>query len=187
MNEESKQLLEEAKTTMAAAVSHFEKELVKLRAGKASASMLEGVKVDYYGTPTPIENVANISTPDSKQIVVQPWEKSMLVHIDKAILAANLGFTPQMDADVIRITLPILTEERRKDIVKRAKMEAEDAKIAIRNVRRNVMEKSKKLKDAGVSEDEIKQLEKLIQEVTDKSIKDAEAVIAAKEKEVMSI
>ncbi|MDR1725487.1 MAG: ribosome recycling factor [Bacteroidales bacterium] len=187
MNEEAKKLLDEAKQTMNGAVVHLQKELVKLRAGKASPQMLEGVKVDYYGTPTPIENIANISTPDPKQIVIQPWEKSMLTAIDKAILAANLGFTPKIDADVVRITLPPITEERRKDLVKRSKTEAEDAKIAIRNVRRNILEKVKKLKDKGVSEDEIKQAEKELQDLTDKNVKETDAVIALKEKEIMSI
>jgi ribosome recycling factor len=187
MNEEVKKLQEEAKQTMTGAVSHLEKELVKLRAGKASPAMLTGVKVDYYGTPTPIENIGNISTPDPKQIVIQPWEKPMLQAIDKAILAANLGFTPKVDADVVRIILPPITEERRKELVKRSKAEGEDAKIAIRNIRRNVLEKVKKLKDKGISEDEIKQAEKDLQDLTDKHIKDTDAVIAVKEKEIMSI
>ena len=187
MNEEAKKMLGEANQTMNGAVLHLQKELVKLHAGKASPSMLEGVKVDYYGTPTLIENVANISTPDPKQIVIQPWEKNMLQAIDKAILGANLGFTPKVDADVVRITIPAITEERRKDLVKRSKAEAEDAKIAIRNIRRNILEKIKKLKDSGVSEDEIKQSEKELQDLTDKNIKETDAVIAIKEKEIMSV
>ncbi|MDR0790505.1 MAG: ribosome recycling factor [Bacteroidales bacterium] len=187
MSEETKKLLEEAKQMMSGAITHLQKELVKLRAGKASPAMLEGVKVDYYGTPTSIENIANISTPDPKQIVIQPWEKSMLQPIDKAILAANLGFTPKVDADVVRIVLPPITEERRKELVKRAKTEAEDAKIAIRNGRRNILEKVKKLKDSAVSEDEIKQAEKDLQDLTDKNVKETDAVMAVKEKEIMSV
>jgi len=187
MNEEIKKHLEEAKQTMTGAISHLQKELVKLRAGKASPQMLEGIKVDYYGTPTPIENVANISTPDPKQIVIQPWEKSMLQVIDKAILVANLGFTPKVDADVVRINIPPITEERRKDLVKRAKAEAEEAKIAIRNIRRNILEKVKKLKDKGVSEDELKQAEKDLQDLTDKNVKETDNVVVLKEKEIMSI
>jgi ribosome recycling factor len=187
MNEEAKKLLDQAKQTMSGAIVHLQKELVKLRAGKASPSMLEGVRVDYYGTPTPIENVANISTPDPKQIVIQPWEKAMLQPIDKAIMAANLGFTPKIDADVVRIIIPPITEERRKELVKRAKTEAEDAKIAIRNGRRAIGEKIKKLKDNGVSEDEIKQAEKDLQDLTDKNVKETDAVIVLKEKEIMSV
>ncbi|MDR1846960.1 MAG: ribosome recycling factor [Bacteroidales bacterium] len=187
MAEEIKKLLEEAKHTMSGALLHLEKELIKLRAGKASPQMLAGVKVDYYGTPTPIENVGNVSTPDPKQIIIQPWEKSMLQAIDKAILAANLGFTPKVDADVIRIVLPPITEERRRELVKRSKSEGEEAKIAVRNIRRNTLEKVKKLKDNGISEDEIKQAEKDLQDLTDRNIKDTDGIIAAKEKEIMSI
>ncbi|MDR1005678.1 MAG: ribosome recycling factor [Bacteroidales bacterium] len=187
MSEGTKKLLEEAKQTMSGAVAHLDKELLKLRAGKATPSMLSGVKVDYYGTPTPIENIGNISTPDPKQIVIQPWEKNMLPIIDKAILAANLGFTPKVDADVVRIILPPVTEERRKELVKRAKTEAEDGKIAIRNIRRNINDKIKKLKDDGVSEDELKQAEKELQDVTDKYVKECDAVVAEKEKEIMAI
>ncbi len=187
MSEESKKLLQEANASMTDAVSHLEKSLEKLRAGKANPAMLAGVKVDYYGTPTPIENVGNISTPDPKQIVIQPWEKSLLHPIDKAILAANLGFTPKVEADVVRIVLPPVTEERRKDLCKKAKAEGETTKVSIRNVRRNILEKVKKLKDAGVPEDEIKSVEKEMQDVTDKFIKNTDSVIAAKEKEIMSI
>lgn len=187
MSEDSKKLLQEANASMTDTVSHLEKSLEKLRAGKANPAMLAGVKVDYYGTPTPIENVGNISTPDPKQIVIQPWEKSLLHPIDKAILAANLGFTPKVEADVVRIVLPPVTEERRKDLCKKAKAEGETAKVSIRNIRRNILEKVKKLKDSGIPEDEIKSVEKEMQEVTDKFIKNTDTVIAAKEKEIMSI
>ena len=158
-----------------------------IRAGRANPHILDKLRVDYYGTPTPIENVGNISTPDPKQIVIQPWEKSLLHPIDKAILAANLGFTPKVEADVVRIILPPVTEERRKDLCKKAKAEGETAKVSIRNVRRNILEKVKKLKDVGVPEDEIKSVEKEMQDVTDKFIKNTDSVIAAKEKEIMSI
>lgn len=187
MTDLSKKLLEEAKSHMTGAVSHLEVSMHKIKAGKASTAMLEGIKVDYYGNPTSIDQVANISTPDPKQLLIQPWEKSMLSPIDKAILAANLGFTPKFEGDTLRITLPPVTEERRRDLVKRAKAEVEDAKVSIRNVRRTIIDKVKKLKDQGVSEDEIKGVEKEIDVLTDKHIKDAEAVLVVKEKEIMSI
>ena len=174
MTDLSKHLLEECKTNMQGAVNFLESAMHKIRAGKASPSMLEGIKVDYYGNPTPIEQVANISTPDPKQLVIQPWEKSMLSPIDKAILAANLGFTPKFEGDILRIMLPPVTEERRRELVKRAKAEVEETKV-------------KKLKDQGVSEDEIKAVEKEIETITEKFIKDAEAVLVVKEKEIMSI
>ena len=143
--------------------------------------------VDYYGNPTPIDQVANISTPDPKQIIVQPWEKNMLSPIDKAILAANLGFTPKFEGDTLRIILPPVTEERRRELVKRGKAEAEDAKVSIRNVRRSIIDKIKKLKDQGVSEDEIKNIEKEIETLTEKYIKEADLQLSVKEKEIMSI
>lgn len=187
MTELSKNLIEEANGNMAGAVIHLDGAMHKIRAGKASPSMLEGIKVDYYGNPTPIEQVANISTPDARQILIQPWEKSMLSIIDKAILVANLGFTPKFEGDTLRINLPPVTEERRRDLVKRAKVEIEDAKISIRNVRRNIIDKVKKLKDQGVSEDEIKVVEKEIDSLTEKYIKETELVLVEKEKEIMSI
>jgi ribosome recycling factor len=187
MTDLSKQLIEECRSNMQGAVKFLEVSMNKIRAGKASPSMLEGIKVDYYGNPTPIEQVANISTPDPKQIIIQPWEKTMLSPIDKAILAANLGFTPKFEGDILRITLPAVTEERRKELVKRAKAEVEEAKISIRNVRRNIIDKVKKSKDQGVSEDEIKVVEKEIEAITEKEIKASEEVLAIKEKEIMSI
>lgn len=187
MNEQTKSCLEEATKNMISALSFFEKSLEKIRAGKANPIMLQGVKVDYYGSPTPVENVANISTPDPRQIVIQPWEKSMLPIIEKAVLAANLGFSPQIDGAVLRLGVPILTEERRKELVKRAQSEGESSKINIRNARRNVLDKIKKLKDNGVSEDEIKQAEKTLQETTDRYIKEVDGKLALKEKEIMEV
>ena len=187
MNEDAKKMLSEADSLMSDAVQHLDKELGKLRAGKASPAMLGGVKVDYYGTMTPIDQVGNINTPDAKQIVVQPWDKNLLGAIGKAIQAANLGFVPKVEADVVRIVLPPVTEERRKELCKKAKAEAENAKVSIRNVRRNILEKIKKLKDSGVPEDEVKSLEKEMQDITDKYIKQVDAELAAKEKELMAI
>lgn len=187
MSEETKKILSDMDGTMSEAISHLDKELGKLRAGKASPAMLGGVKVDYYGTMTPLDQIGNISTPDAKQIVVQPWEKSLLGAIGKAIQAANLGFVPKVEADVVRIVLPPVTEERRKELCKKAKAEAENAKVAVRNIRRNVLEKVKKLKDNGTPEDEVKALEKEVQDVTDKFVKKADEIVSAKEKEIMSI
>ena len=169
MTDLSKHLIEECKTNMQGAIKFLEGAMHKIRAGKASPTMLEGIKVDYYGNPTPLEQVANISTPDPKQLVIQPWEKTMLSPIDKAILAANLGFTPKFEGDILRIVLPPVTEERRRELVKRAKSEV------------------KKSKDQGVSEDEIKVVEKEIEQLTEKFIKETETVLSVKEKEIMSI
>lgn len=190
MNAQIKTLLAETSASMSAAVDYLEKDLKKLRAGKASPQMLEGVKVDYYGTLTPIEQVGNISTPAANQITIQPWDKSAVGPINKAIVDANLGFTPKVEADLLRITLPPLTEERRKEIMKSVKKTAEDNKVSIRNIRRNYLDKIKKTKDNKenpATEDEIKQAEKDIQDLTDKFIKKTDEVVATKEKEVMTV
>lgn len=187
MSDLTKELINECRTGMEASVVFLEGSLNKIQAGKASPSMLEGIKVDYYGNQTDIEQVANISTPDPKQIIIQPWEKTMLSPIDKAILAANLGFTPKFEGDILRIILPMVTEERRRELVKRAKAEMEEAKISIRNIRRDVINKLKKLKDQGVSEDEIKVIEKEVEIITEKEIKKTEDLFDIKEKDIMSI
>lgn len=172
---------------MQSAINFLNKELEKIRAGKANPAMLEGVKVDYYGTPTEISQVANINTPDARSIVIQPWEKTIIGAINKAILDANLGFTPRHEGDLLRITIPPLTEERRKELTKSAKSEVENSKVNVRNARRNVMDKVKKLKDKSVPEDEVKQVEKEIQDITDKFIAECDKVFAAKEKEIMTV
>ncbi len=179
--------LEEAKESMQNAVAHLEREFQKIRAGKASPQMLEGVKFDYYGTITPIEQAANINTPDPRQIIVQPWDKSVLGAIEKAILAANLGFNPQNEGEVLRINVPALTEDRRRDMVKKAKNEAENSKISIRNTRRNANELAKQLKKDGIPEDDIKQLENEIQKITDHYISEIDKVFEAKEKDIMTV
>ena len=181
MNDLSKACIEEAKSSMQGAVNFLEKEMTKIRAGKASPAMLDGIKIDYYGTMTPLSQVANVNTPDARSIVIQPWEKSLIGTIDKAIQAANLGFNPIHEADTLRIIIPPLTEERRKDLVKRAKAETESGKVNVRNVRRNVLDKVKKLKDQGVSEDEIKQVEKEIQDLTDKYVAETDKLYVEKE------
>ena len=190
MNAQIKALMGEAKSTMNSAVDYLEKELKSLRAGKATPQMLSGVKVDYYGTITPIEQVGNINTPSANQIVIQPWDKGAISAINKAILGANLGFTPKVEADLLRITLPPLTEDRRKEIVKSVRTEGENAKVSVRNIRRNILDKIKKTKDnkeTPSTEDEIKQSEKDMQDLTDKIIKSIDNILATKEKEIMTL
>jgi ribosome recycling factor len=179
--------LKQAKDNMNATVAHFDKELQKVRAGKASPQMLDGIKVDYYGNPTPIDQVANVNTPDAHQIVIQPWERNMLPVIEKAILAANIGVTPQNNGEFIRLVIPAPTEERRKELVKKAKQEAEQTKVAIRNIRRTANDDAKKLKDDGVEEDAVKKLEGDIQKATDEAISKVDKIMEAKEKEIMTV
>jgi ribosome recycling factor len=187
MNEEIEFTLAEANEGMLLAVQHLEKELQKLRAGKASVQMLDGVKIDYYGAMTPIDQAANISTPDGRQIIVQPWDKSVLGLIDKAIQAANLGFNPKNEGEILRISVPPLTEERRRDLVKKAKAESETAKISIRNIRRLANETAKKLKKDGVPEDEVDKLEIDIQKLTDEHIAKTDRIFEVKEKDIMTV
>lgn len=187
MSEEAKMILEDAKETMESSLVHLENEFLKIRTGKASPQMLLGVKAEFYGALTPIEQMANINTPDPRQIVVQPWDKSTLPAIEKAILTANLGFNPMNDGELIRIAVPPLTEERRKDLVKKAKAEGEDTKVGIRNIRRSANDMAKSLKDDGVSEDVISNLEIDIQELTDVYIRKVDEVFAAKEIEIITI
>lgn len=187
MHEDIEFTLEEAKEGMHNAVLHLEKELQKVRAGKASPQMLEGVRIDYYGAMTPIEQTANVSTPDARQIIVQPWDKSVLGLIEKAILAANLGFNPKNEGEILRIIVPALTEERRRDLVKKAKGEAENAKISIRNIRRVANETAKKLKKDGVPEDEVDKLEEDIQKLTDEYIVKIDKILEGKEKDILTV
>jgi ribosome recycling factor len=187
MNEETNKCLQTTKDGMNTVLNFFDKELQKIRAGKASPQMLEGLKVDYYGNPTSVEQVGNISTPDARQIVIHPWERNMLPVIEKAILSANLGFTPQNNGEFIRIIVPTPTEERRKELVKKAKQEAEQAKVSIRNLRRSANEIGKKLKDSGTPEDDVKKLETDVQKVTDEFIGKIDKMVETKEKDVMTI
>ncbi|MBR4512743.1 MAG: ribosome recycling factor [Bacteroidales bacterium] len=187
MSDEITLCLESMKEEMQNAFLYLEKELDKIRAGKANVKMLDTVKVDYYGTPTPLSQVASLSTPDPKQIIIQPWEKSMIGPIEKAILAANLGFNPQNNGEVVRVIVPALTEERRKELVKKVKQESEQAKISIRNIRRKTNDEVKKLKDGGVPEDETKKAETSIQKTTDEFIAKIDQFYSFKEKEIMTI
>lgn len=172
---------------MEKSLSHLEFELGKVRAGKANPAMLEPVMVDYYGSRVPLSNAANVNTQDARTIVVQPWEKSMLTPIEKAIQAANLGFNPQNDGVIIRIIVPPLTEERRKDLVKTAKSFGEDAKVAIRNIRKESMEKIKGLQKNGLPEDEAKGAETKIQGLTDDFVSKCDKHLEQKEKEIMTV
>jgi ribosome recycling factor len=187
MTEESVLCLEMAGESMNNALNHLDKEFAKIRAGKSSPAMLDGVKVDNYGTLAPINQVASINTPDARLITIQPWDKNMLVAIEKAIMAANLGFNPQNDGIIIRVAVPPLTEERRRDLVKRAKTEAENARVAVRNIRRNANDEAKSLEKEGVSEDEVKLLQTKIQELTDSIIAKVDKLLEAKEKDIMTV
>lgn len=180
-------LINENKAHMLKAIEHLEVELSKIRAGRANPSILDGLHVDYYGTSTLINQVASITTPDAKTLVIQPWEKGMLVPIEKVIMAANLGFTPQNDGSVIRISIPTLTEERRKDLVKKTKAEAEHCKVAIRNLRRDANEHIKKEIKAHLPEDIAKDAEDKIQKMTDQFITTVDKHLETKEKEIMTI
>lgn len=184
MNEEIEFILDTAKEAMNGAIQHFEKELVSIRAGKASPAMLSTVMVEYYGSKTPLSQVANVNTPDARTISIQPWEKSMLQEIEKAIMLANLGFNPMNNGDNIIINVPPLTEERRKNLVKQAKAESEHAKIGIRNSRKEANNDIKKL---DISEDLKKVTETEIQELTDKFIIKIDEKLTVKEKEIMTI
>ncbi len=185
--EEVEFCLEEAREQMQSAIVFYEKELQKIRAGKANPSMLDSVKVDYYGNMTQLHKISSIHTPDAKLIIVQPWEKNMLIPIDKAIQAANLGFNPINDGTIIRIPVPPLTEERRKQLMKQVKNEAETIKIRIRNIRRDANESAKKLEKEGISEDLVKKLVIDIQELTNSFIDKADKIYDGKEKDIMNV
>ena len=176
-----------AEESMQKAISHLETELTKIRAGKANPQMLDGIVVDYYGSPTPIGQVGNISVMDARTLSIQPWEKNMLQPIERAIIAANIGINPQNDGNIIRLFLPPLTEERRREMVKRSNGEGEQAKVAVRSIRRDAIEQIKKLQKDGLSEDQAKDAEDEIQQMTDKYISLVEKHLAAKEKEIMSV
>ncbi|MEZ5197774.1 MAG: ribosome recycling factor [Bacteroidales bacterium] len=176
-----------ANDAMSKAITHLEREFQKIRAGKASPDMLDGIMIDYYGVMTPISQTANITSPDPRQIIVQPWDKSIIHLIDKAIMAANLGFNPKNEGEVLRINVPPVTEQRRKELVKQAKVEAEDGKIAIRNTRRTANDDAKQLEKDGISEDDVKKLQDEIQKLTDDYISQVDKLFEKKEKDIMTI
>ncbi len=183
-----KDILKATKDRMGKAVEHLTAEFVKVRTGKASVGLLEGVKVDYYGTPTPLNQVGNLNTPDFHTITIQPWDKSVIPIVEKAILNANLGLNPSSDGTLVRIPIPPLNEERRRELVKHIKKLAEDAKVSVRNIRRDEIEKLKKTeKEEHISEDDRKHGEAEIQKLTDNFIKDIDALVQKKEKEIMEV
>ncbi|WP_066223504.1 ribosome recycling factor [Formosa haliotis] len=185
MNEDIQFIIDSTKEAMDAAVKHLEKQFVNIRAGKASPAMLGSVMVDYYGSQTPLSQVANVNTPDGRTITVQPWEKNMLHEIEKAIMIANLGFNPMNNGDTIIINVPPLTEERRRDLAKQAKAEAEDGKIGVRNARKEANNEIKKSDD--ISEDAKKNAEVDVQTLTDAYVKKIDDILAVKEKEIMTV
>ncbi len=187
MTEEIDFILESTQESMEGSIAHLEKEFLNIRAGKASPAMLGSVFVDYYGAATPISQVANINVPDARTITIQPWEKNMLHPIEKAIQVANIGFNPMNNGDNIIISVPPLTEERRRDLAKQAKAEAEDAKIGIRNARKDANTEIKKLEKEGTSEDACKVAEDQVQNLTNSYIRKVDEILAVKEAEIMKV
>ena len=187
MTEEIEFILDSTEESMNGTIAHLEKELLNIRAGKASPAMLGSVFVDYYGSQTPLNQIANLNVPDARTITIQPYEKKMLQTIEKAIMIANIGFTPMNNGDVIIISVPPLTEERRKELTKQAKSEAEDAKIGIRNARKDANTDIKKLEKEGTSEDICKSAEEEVQNLTNSFIKKIDEILALKEAEIMKV
>ena len=185
--EELEFYLDHAKETMDKTVSHTSAELGKIRAGKASPSMLDGLMVDYYGTATPVNQVAAVNTPDARSIIIKPWEKTMIGEIEKAIINSDLGLNPQNDGELIRINVPPLTEERRKSLVKQAKAEAENGKISIRNIRKETNDALKKLLKDGASEDMVKSAEDDVQKITNAHVAKIDEILATKEVDITTI
>lgn len=187
MAEDISAILSTSEDHMKKAIGHLESELQKIRAGKANPQMIDGIMVDYYGSPMPINQVANVSVLDARTLSIQPWEKNMLQPIERAIIAANIGINPQNDGALIRLFLPPLTEERRKELVKKCLAEGEHSKVAIRNIRRDALEHIKRLQKNGLSEDAAKDAESNVQQVTDRYITLVDKHLTSKEKEIMSV
>jgi ribosome recycling factor len=175
------------KENMEKSVEHLDNELIRIRAGKANVHILDGVMVDYYGTPTPLNQVSNISTPDAKTIMIQPWEKTMIVPIEKALMNSNVGITPSNNGEVIRLVIPQLTEERRRELVKKVKTEGENARVSLRNSRREANDEYKQMQKDGLSEDETKTAEDMIQKLTDEFTEKVEKIVESKEEDIMTI
>ncbi|WKN32033.1 ribosome recycling factor [Porifericola rhodea] len=187
MTEEIQMYLDEAEENMQKAVSHVIGEFKKIRAGKAQPNMLDGLLVQYYGNNTPINQVASITTPDARTIMVKPWEKNMLGEIERAIINSDLGLNPQNDGEVVRLNIPPLTEDRRKGLVKQAKTEAENGKVSVRNIRKDANDSIKKLLKDGTSEDDVKEGEDSVQQLTDKFVAKIDSIFDEKEKEIMTV
>ncbi|HEC2158076.1 ribosome recycling factor [Staphylococcus delphini] len=183
-----KEIIQDAKTRMKKSTENLSRELAQINAGRANSNLLSGVQVDYYGAPTPVQQLASINVPEARLLVVSPYDKTSLADIEKAIIAANLGVNPTSDGDVIRIMVPALTEERRKEIVKEVKKTGENAKVSIRNIRRDANDTLKRQeKDGEISEDELRNGSDEVQKITDSSIKEIDQLVADKEKDIMSV
>lgn len=187
MSEELQLVIDETKNSMEHSIQHLATELTKIRAGRATPGMLDGIMVDYYGSMTPLQNISNVSAPDARSLRIQPWEKKMLETISNAIMAANLGLNPQNNGEVVMINIPPLTEERRKDLVKKSKSVCEDTKVGIRNHRKEANDMIKALLKDGLPEDEAKTGEEKIQQVTDSYIVKVDQLLAAKEKDILTV
>ncbi len=187
MTEEAEMCLEMTEENMIAAVKHLEKELHKIRAGRANPGMLDGIAIENYGSHMPLNQVASINTPDPRTLVIQPWDKANLALIEKAIINSTLGLNPQNDGVIIRLNIPVLTEERRFDLVKKSKHETEEAKVGVRNARRNANQEAQQLEKDGTSEDEVKTLLTKIQDLTDKYIRIVDAKFEEKEKDIITL
>lgn len=187
MEEEISMYLQEAEELMLKAVEHTQKELVKIRAGKAHPSMLDGIKVEYYGAETPLNQVSSVTTPDARSILIKPFEKSTIAVIEKAIRNSDLGMNPQNDGESIRLNIPPLTEERRTQLVKQVKQEGEQGKVSVRNIRKDTNNSLKELQKEGASEDDVKRAEEKVQKLTDQYIAKIDTVLAKKEEELMTV
>ena len=188
MDEQVRALLQDAEERMKQAVQAARRELASIRTGRASPALLERITVDYYGTPTPINQLASITVPEARLLVIQPWDKNALKDIEKAILKSDLGLTPTSDGTVLRIQIPQLTEERRKELARIARKESEDKRVAVRNVRRDVNDALKKLEKEGkLSEDAVRRAQAQVQELTDRYIQEIDNLLAAKEKEILEV
>jgi len=181
MSAEIEQLIRQAKTDFDKAIEHLQKELLKVRTGKANIAMIDGVHVMYYGSPVPLSQVANLSVSDARTISIQPWEKKIIGDIEHAIFAANLGFTPQNDGETIRLTVPPLTEDRRKDLVKQVKHHGEETKVALRNIRHKVLDHIKKEKNHGLSEDQVRNKENQVQQMLNDYVVKVDHVVESKD------
>ncbi|MBQ6861419.1 MAG: ribosome recycling factor [Alistipes sp.] len=184
---DTQSILNEATVRMQKAVAHLEEELLNIRAGKASVNVLNGVMVEYYGSQVPVSGAASVTVPDAKTIIIQPWDKNLIRVIEKAIIDSNIGLTPSNNGETIRLTMPPLTEERRKELVKRARGEAETARVSLRNARRDAIEAFKKAQKEGMPEDEAKDGGERAQKMLDKFSKKIDEILAAKEKEIMTV
>ena len=179
------EIFNEAKSRMIKAIEHCMHEMSQIRTGRASTNVLDNIKVDYYGVPTPLKNIAHVSVPDSQLLLVQPFDPTSLELIERAIIDSNVGLTPNNDGNVIRLNVPVLTEERRKELMKTVHQYAEDGKVSIRNIRRDVNEKLKMQKDSGLSEDNLKRALDNVQELTDGKIKNIDGIVIEKEKDIL--